>query len=217
MGSVISIVGKSGVGKTTLIEQLITEFKQRGYTIAIVKHSRESLELDQPGKDSQRFTQMGSEAVIISSPDRLIFTKTVEHDLTIEEILHFIGSDFDLVLTEGFRSDKAPKIEVHRKEEGEDLLCAAEELSAIATDEPLDIDIPQLPLGDSRAIADFIERSFLSQIEEDAYLFVNGKSIHMIPFVKEIITRVVLAMVSTLKGVGEIKSLNISVKRKSLR
>lgn len=158
---IVSIVGKSQSGKTVLMEQLIAEFKRRGYKIAALKHSRGGVEVDHPGKDSWRYAQAGSDAVLISSSDKLAFIKSLDHDLDVEEIMPIVGPEFDLVLVEGFKKSKIPKIEVHRKELGDDLLCSPEELSAIVTDEPLDTDIPQLPWGDTMAIADFIEKNFV--------------------------------------------------------
>jgi molybdopterin-guanine dinucleotide biosynthesis protein B len=75
-----------------------------------------------------------------------------------------IGPEFDLVLAEGFKKGQVPKIEVHRKELGDDLLCRPEELSAVVTDAPLGIDIAQLPWGSIKAIADFIEKNLLRAI-----------------------------------------------------
>jgi len=214
MFPVVSIVGKSGSGKTNLIERLIQEFKQRGYRVATVKHSSKEIDIDKPGKDSWRFTQAGSETVVMVSPDRLLLTRSLEHEPKIEEILRTIGSDFDLVLIEGFRKGKAPKIEVHRKELGKELLCPVKILSAIVTDESLDIDVPQLPLSDTTAIVDFIEEKLISRAKGDTSLFVNGKQIFIKSFVKDVIARVLVAMVSTLKGVGEIKSIDISMRKR---
>jgi molybdopterin-guanine dinucleotide biosynthesis protein MobB len=211
---VVSIVGKTGSGKTQLIEKLIPEFKRRGYRVATVKHSPGGMEVDKPGKDSWRFAEAGSDAVAVSSPDKLACIKTVDHDSSIEEIWHLIGSDFDLVLFEGFKRGKAPKIEVYRKELGEDLLCPAEVLSAIVTDEVLDINVPQFPLSDTQAIADFIEKKVVLQDKSDTSLFINGKQVFIKPFVKDIIAKALLAMVSTLKGVGEIRNLDISIRNK---
>lgn len=214
----VSIVGKSGSGKTTLIERLITEFRKRGYRVAAVKHSPEhkleGIELDEPGKDSWRFAQAGSDAVLLSSPGELMFIKNVDGDSSIEEILRIIGGDFDLVLIEGFKTGKAPKIEVHRKELGEHFVCPTEALSAIVSNEPLSIDKPQLPLDDTSAIADFIEKNFVFQIKGDASIFVNGKQIPIGHFVENIITRTAMALVSTLKGVEKVRSLDISIRNK---
>lgn len=211
---VVSIVGKTGSGKTQLIERLITEFKRRGYRVATVKHSPGGMEVDKPGKDSWRFAEAGSDAVVVSSPDKLACIKSVDHDSSIEEIWHLIGSDFDLVLFEGFKKGKAPKIEVYRKELREDLLCPAEILSAIVTDKVLDINVPQFPPSDTQAIADFIEKNSIFQDKGATSLFINGKQVFIKPFVKDIIAKALLAMVSTLKGVGEIKNLDISIRNK---
>jgi len=214
MTPVVSIVGKSGAGKTVLIERMISEFKRRGYRIAAVKHSPGSIDVDKPGKDSWTFAQAGSDAVVVSSPDKLVLIKSVDRDPTIEEILHIVGGEFDLVLVEGFRKGKAPKIEVHRREFGEDLLCSTGELAAIVTDGSFDTDVPQFPLTDTQAIADFIEENFILETEGDTFLFVNGKQVFMKPFVKDIIAKVLVAMVSTLKGVGNMKNLDISIRNK---
>lgn len=214
MFPMVSIVGKSGSGKTELLERLIAEFKKRGYRVAAVKHSQREIDMDTPGKDSWRFVQAGSEAVVVVSPDRLLFARSLGHEPKIDEILRIIGSGFDIVLIEGFRKGKAPKIEVHRKELGKELLCPVKMLSAIVTDEPLDADVPQLSPGDTGAIADFIEQNFISQAEGDTVLFIDGKQILIKPFIKDVISRVVIAMMSTLKGVGEIKDVDISIKRK---
>jgi molybdopterin molybdotransferase len=167
---IVSIVGKSQSGKTVLMEQLIAEFKRRGYKVAALKHSRSGMEIDHPGKDSWRFAQAGSDAVLISSPDKLAFIKSLDHELNIEEILPIVGPEFDLVLVEGFKKSKIPKIEVHRKALGDDLLCFPEELSAIVTDGSLDIDIPQLAWGDVVAVADFIEKNFVTKNGSNAFL-----------------------------------------------
>jgi molybdopterin molybdotransferase len=161
---IVSIVGKSQSGKTMLMEQLIAEFKKRRYKVVALKHGRGGMEIDQPGKDSWKFAQAGSDAVCVSSPDKLAFIKKLDHDLDIEEIMPIVGPEFDIILAEGFRKSKFPKIEVHRKELGDDLLCSPEELSAIVTDAPLDTDIAQLPWGDTAAVADFIEKNFLRAV-----------------------------------------------------
>ena len=167
---IVSIVGKSQSGKTVLMEQLIAEFKRRGYKVAALKHSHGGMEIDHPGKDSWRFAQAGSDAVFVSSPDKLAFIKNLNHDLNIEEIMPILGPEFDLILAEGFRKSKTPKIEVHRKELGDDLLCSPEELSAIVTDGSLDTDIAQLPWGDTVTVADFIEKNFVLKSQDSAVL-----------------------------------------------
>jgi molybdopterin molybdotransferase len=175
MSAIVSIVGKSQSGKTMLMEQLIAEFKKRGYKVAALKHASHGMEIDQPGKDSWRFAQAGSDAVCITSPDELAYIRRLDHDLSIEEIIPIIGCEFDIILAEGFKKSRIPKIEVHRKELGDDLLCSPDELSAIVTDGPLDTlkaDTSKLPAfrwGDTLAIADFIEKNFLLKSRSNGF------------------------------------------------
>jgi molybdopterin molybdotransferase len=168
---IVCIVGRSESGKTLLVEQLITEFKRRGYRIAALKHSHCGvIEIDQPGKDTWKFAQAGSDAVCISSPRKLAFIKKSDHDLRIDEVLPVIGPEFDLVLVEGFKKSNLPKIEVHREELGDDLLCSSDELSAIVTDGPLNTaladsyKVPILSWADMAAIADFIEKNLVRAV-----------------------------------------------------
>jgi len=163
---IVSIVGKSRSGKTVLMEQLIAEFKRRGYKVAALKHSRGGMEIDHPGKDSWRYAQAGSDAVLISSSDKLAFIKNLDHDLDIEEIMSIIDAEFDIVLVEGFRKSKTPKIEVHRKALGDDLLFSPRELAAIVTDELLGTNITQLSWDDIVGVANFIEKNFVLKKEE---------------------------------------------------
>lgn len=158
---VVSIVGRSGVGKTTLLEGVIAELKRRGYRVATIKHNVHGFEIDREGKDSWRLARAGSDAVVISSPQRLALVRHQDHDATIEEIALLIGNGYDIVLTEGFREDRAPKIEVHRKGFGDGPLCSPGELIAVATDEPLATAVPQLPLADPAAVAAFIESAVI--------------------------------------------------------
>ena len=138
--------------------------------MAALKHSRGGIEIDHPGKDSWRYSQAGGDAVLISSPDKLAFFKNLNHELSIEEIMPIVGPEFDLVLVEGFKKSKIPKIEVHRKKLGDDILCSPEELSAVVTDGSLDTDIVQLPWGDTVTVADFIEKTFVLKSQSSAFL-----------------------------------------------
>ncbi|MFO7773821.1 MAG: molybdopterin-guanine dinucleotide biosynthesis protein B [Dehalococcoidia bacterium] len=170
MVPIVSIVGKSGSGKTVLMEQLIAEFKRRGFKVAALKHSRGGIEMDYRGKDSWRYAQAGSDAVLVSSPGKLVYIKKLDHELNMEEIMPILDQEFDLVLVEGFQKSRIPKIEVHRKDLGDDLLFSPEVLSAIVTDEAFATDVAQLSRGDIAGIADFIERNFVSKSRDRALL-----------------------------------------------
>lgn len=161
MPPVVCIVGKSDVGKTTLVGRLVSEFKRRGYRVATIKHSPRGFELDRAKKDSWRHIRAGSDAVVISSPQELALVRPQDHDAPLMEILNLIGDDFDIVLAEGFKKASAPKIEVHRKGSETELVCPPEELIAVVTDAPLDAAVTQFSPEDISSIADFIEQTVM--------------------------------------------------------
>jgi molybdopterin-guanine dinucleotide biosynthesis protein MobB len=163
MPVVLSVVGRSNSGKTTLLESLIPELKRRGYRVAVVKHSMRGFDLDQPGKDSWRLAEAGSDAIVLSAPQEVALIKKVGREATLEELLTIIGDDYDLILVEGFKHGNAAKIEVHRKVLGH-LVCPPEELSAVVTDEPLNVAAPQFSVDQGVALADLIEDRFLASV-----------------------------------------------------
>ena len=83
---IVSVVGKSDSGKTTLIEKLVPELTRRGYRVATVKHDMHGFEVDREGKDSWRHKQAGAHTVVIASPQKIALIRDVERDLTLDEI-----------------------------------------------------------------------------------------------------------------------------------
>jgi molybdopterin-guanine dinucleotide biosynthesis protein MobB len=161
----VSFVAKSGTGKTTLLEKVIADLKGRGYRVGAVKHDAHHFDIDHPGKDSHRMTAAGADTLLITSPEKLALVKKHAESPSIEELLATYFSDVDIVLTEGFKKSGLPKIEVHRRERSPSLLCRGDEddptLLAVASDEPLSLDVPVLDLDNPAAVADFITERFL--------------------------------------------------------
>ncbi len=163
---ILSILGKSGSGKTVLLEKIIPELKQRGYRLATIKHhSHPGFEIDIPGKDTWRHARAGSDQVIIAGPDRLASIRRLERELSLDEIVETIIAPglppVDIILTEGFKRAGKPALEVIRLENGLELISGVEQLMAVATDTPVAVAVPQFGLDDAPQIVDFIENRFL--------------------------------------------------------
>ena len=215
MRTIISIVGKSGSGKTTLLEGLITELKTRGHKVAIVKHSHHTSDIDTTDKDTWRFTKAGSELSALNSLDHLAIYRRMDEYFDPQEISDFVLWDYDLILTEGFKSSNFPKIEVHLREQGEGLITDPERLLAVVSDEPLEIDVPQFSRNDLSKIADLIETILLSQKDEiELDLIVNGTRVPTTQEFNNLLTRTLLAMVPGPQNNGDIKNLHISLRRR---
>lgn len=161
MTPMVSFVGKSDVGKTTVVEQVIRELRRRGHRVGVVKHHAHTTPIDGTGKDSWRFAEAGANVVVVSSPVEVARFERVEHELSLEEIAQRIGK-VDLILTEGFRREAAPKIEVSRRELGTDLVASADELIAVVSDYPIALNVPRFDLDDVNGIVGLIEARFLS-------------------------------------------------------
>jgi molybdopterin-guanine dinucleotide biosynthesis protein B len=157
---IISIVGRSKSGKTTLIEQLIPELIKRGYHVATIKHHGKDFSIDQEGKDSWRHKEAGACTVIISSPRKVALVEDVTHDLTLDELIARFIRKADIIIAEGFKREKHPKIEVFRKAaHPHPLAPELENVIAVVSDDPLPLNIPCLSPDDISGIADVIEGS----------------------------------------------------------
>jgi len=216
MHSIISIVGKSHSGKTTLLESLIAELKRRGHKVAIVKHSHHANDLDTASKDTWRFTKAGSEISAINSLDHLAIYRRTDDYFDPQELSSFVLWDYDFILTEGFKGSNYPKIEVHRSEQGKELLTDPQQLLAVVTDEPVDVKAPQFSRDDIAGIADLIENAISNgKKENDISLIVNGVNIPVNPSLQDLLSRTLFAMLPVPQGNGEIKSLHVSLRRKN--
>jgi molybdopterin-guanine dinucleotide biosynthesis protein B len=214
MRTIISFVGKSDSGKTTLLEKLIAELKRRGYKVAIVKHSHHADDLDTAKKDTWRFTQAGTEFSAINSLDNLAIYRRMDHFFDPQELSSFLLWDYDVILTEGFKSSPYPKIEVHRAAQGKDLVSDAQTLLGVVTDEPLDVKVPQFTYDDVAGIAALIENKVkTADTANDVDVVVNGARIPVNPSLRDVLARTLLAMMPVAPE-DSVKSLHVSLRRK---
>ncbi|QSI75102.1 molybdopterin-guanine dinucleotide biosynthesis protein B [Niveibacterium microcysteis] len=158
---VFGFAGYSGSGKTTLIERLIPLLRARGLRVSLIKHTHHGFDIDKPGKDSFRFREAGATEVLLAGGQRwaLMHELRDEPEPTLDDQLARLAA-VDLVLVEGFRTTPIPKIEIHRPAAGHPLLHDKfPNIVAIASDTPLDVQLPQLDLNDPGQIAMFILKS----------------------------------------------------------
>jgi molybdopterin-guanine dinucleotide biosynthesis protein B len=156
----VLIVGRSDAGKTTLIEKLVPELVRLGYKIGTVKHDVHGFDIDHPGKDSFRHKQSGAAATIISSPAKLALVRDTDHDHTLDELLPYFAG-FDLVVTEGYKREIKPKVEIFRPEAHPEPLCRDDDqLIAVVTDAEPNLGVPQFGLDDPQSLARFLADHF---------------------------------------------------------
>lgn len=153
---IIGLAGWSGAGKTTLVTRLIPALLARGVTVSTLKHAHHAFDIDQPGKDSHAHRVAGASEILISSGRRfaLVHELRGEAEWGLPALLGKL-SRVDLVLVEGFKREKHPKIEVFRADNGKPALHPDDPMiRAIATDMVFPgLPLPQVGLDEIEAIA----------------------------------------------------------------
>jgi len=163
---VIGLAGYSGSGKTTFLEKLIAELERRGHRVGVIKHTTHPVEIDQPGKDSWRHARAGAKVVALAAPGSVFISKKYDSDPGPEEVIAmFSGSGVDLIIIEGYKNGRWPKIEVFHHKVTERPSIPVEELLAMVTDVPSDAEtpavLPRFGLDDAAGVASLIERVVL--------------------------------------------------------
>jgi len=173
MNSNIPILGfsaYSGTGKTTLLRQIIPALKQRCLRVSVIKHAHHDFDLDFPGKDSYELRKSGADQTVISTMTRMALITEFAHpseEPDLQEIINSLDSSrADIILVEGYKDIRFPKIELHRaalkkpyRYQHDDSVIAI----ACDTQPPDAISIPVLDINDISAIASFIYDDFYRQ------------------------------------------------------
>ena len=171
MPPVLGFAAYSGVGKTSLLVQLIPLLRQQGLRIGMIKHAHHNFDTDKPGKDSYELRHAGVQKMLVGSRRRwALMVEIEEHDEpTLADMLeHMPWHELDLILVEGFKHEQYPKIELHRYEVSEKWLYPEDpNLIAVATDSWKDLPgrtITAMDINQPTAIADFIMRWLAREI-----------------------------------------------------
>lgn len=153
---IIGFAGWSGAGKTTVLQKLIPVLLARGLSVSSVKHAHHAFDVDQPGKDSFTHRMAGASETLVASANRF----ALMHELRgapewgLSALLDKL-SPVDLVLIEGFKRERHPKIEIFRAANHKPPLHPGDPyIRAIAADIAFaQSGLPQIGLDDIEGIA----------------------------------------------------------------
>lgn len=156
---IFGITGWKNNGKTRLVVGLVQALTARGMKVSTIKHAHHSFDIDHPGRDSYQHREAGASEVLVASKARfaLIHELRGAPEPALPELLSKL-SPVDLVLVEGFKRERHPKIEVVRKGFCETPIALEDEtIVALASDyEVPGIALPIFGLEDVAVIADFV-------------------------------------------------------------
>lgn len=161
------IASSSGTGKTSLVEALVALLKAKGYRVGTVKHSSHEAAMDREGSDSWRLRRAGSDVTVLAARGQLAVLMAVEQ-ASIDDAVRYASAGTDIVLVEGYKEMAIPKIEIFRSTCADGLFSrrdgfADPHLIAVASDVPLDVDVPVLDLNDPDEVCEFVIERFLKK------------------------------------------------------
>ncbi|MBI2915086.1 MAG: molybdopterin-guanine dinucleotide biosynthesis protein B [Firmicutes bacterium] len=168
----VCVVGRSNSGKTTLIEKLLPDLKNRGLRVGTIKHDAHSFDMDHPGKDTWRHAQAGADAVLISSATKLALIRKMDGEAGLDELAGML-TGVDLILAEGYKRSSRPKVEVVAPPSGisawptamdrPGLLCGPDDnLVAVVSDYPVEAGgAPRFSWDQVNSLSLFLVRTFL--------------------------------------------------------
>lgn len=213
---IISVVGISDSGKTSLIEKLVAEFTARKYRVGTVKHDVHGFDIDHPGKDSWRHGQAGSRVVAISSPEKIAIIAKVNQELTLDEIVGKYFYDVDLILTEGYKRETKLKVEIWREGISQELLSPRDQILFVAADTDKKFDgLVSFNLNNISGMADFICQSVLEKKHPQVNLLVDGLNIPLNKIMQMMVANTIEGMIASLKGVNDPQDIQIRIHRKN--
>nr|WP_233839385.1 molybdopterin-guanine dinucleotide biosynthesis protein B [Paraburkholderia sp. ZP32-5] len=157
---VIGLAGWSGAGKTTLIAKLIPELKRRGLSVSTLKHAHHSFDFDQPGKDSYVHREAGATEVLVASGRRWAITHEQRDDEapSLRDLLQRLAP-VDVVLVEGFKTERHAKIEIHRSDNAKPWLHPGDpDIVAVISDAEHDTALPHAHIDNVIGAADLVLR-----------------------------------------------------------
>lgn len=110
--TIVPIVGKQNIGKTTLISALIPGLKSRGYRVGTLKYNIKEFEVDHKGKDTFKYSQSGADSLALSTNKKIAVIKKLANPLKLTDIIDTYLNDVNIVLVEGYRENTHPGITI---------------------------------------------------------------------------------------------------------
>jgi molybdopterin-guanine dinucleotide biosynthesis protein MobB len=192
--TVLGVYGSSDTGKTTLIVELVEHFTAEGFKVATIKRTNKTISLDTEDKDTWRHHKAGAQLTVFSSASETDFLmhKPMNTFEMVQRITDF--DSYDIVLIEGADDPQIKKIQVGAGVERDNTICRYEH--------------------DLEKVIQTIEYEVKKKTRaQKLRITVNGKNIPLTEFPEEFISSTLEGMLRSLKGVNQIDTVTIQLKK----
>ena len=191
--TVIGFYGKSDAGKTSLVLRLIRRLNEDGFKVATIKKTDKKIGMDRMGKDTWKHSQAGATVVVLSSPVETDFIVKEKQEISdIVRQITLLGS-YDVILVEGADDPNILKVRLGDIEERENTIgYYNENFEEIV-----------------KLIKEKSDDNTISNAGKNVYVKVNGKNVPLSFFPSTVIKNTVVGMLGSLKGVDEIKEVEL--------
>ncbi|HQO40204.1 MAG TPA: molybdopterin-guanine dinucleotide biosynthesis protein B [Spirochaetota bacterium] len=160
MQKIITIIGRSGSGKTTLVEKLIRHYRSQGKKVSALKSMRHEFNIDHEGKDTWRYREAGVFSAAITNGKTMAFISDIDTDYTPLDLAHLYFPDSDIIIIEGYKESRSPKIEVIGDSTEEPLFVTDNAIKILVTDRDIVSVLPVIKRNNIDGIIEAIEKIY---------------------------------------------------------
>ncbi|WP_197144790.1 molybdopterin-guanine dinucleotide biosynthesis protein B [Lysinibacillus sphaericus] len=120
---ILQIVGYQNSGKTTLMEQLITQAATEGFRVGTIKHhGHGGIPMIESSKDSVRHEKAGASVAAVEGEGTLRMSIHQSNWQLADILAIYETFNMDMILIEGYKNEDYPKVVLLRQAEDESLL-----------------------------------------------------------------------------------------------
>ena len=172
--------------------------------------------MDSEGKDSYRLKQSGSIIGGVFTDDSIGIVRDFNEKEDLDRIIEDVFNDMDLVLIEGYKLGKYPKILVMKDQdlEHEAREFKKEEIIAVIGEEEVDTELNYYGKYEIKKIVGLLELEFIRPYSiQEIDLYINNKPVVLNEFVQKIVKNIINAVIDSLKGIDKkIKEIDLRYK-----